>query len=832
MAIGCVSASDSDNSLQSIDDKADLKDSIIPDGGELTSSNEWYVDASSSEGGDGSRDAPFNNLNSAITHSKDGNTIYIAPGTYSGSGLNVNLSIDKSLNLIKLGEGDVIFDGEGTYQIFSISSSSFNIDGLTFTHGMSDENGGAIYFANGLKDSKINASFIENNARLGGAIYFNDKIINNTFTGSYIRNEVKSNGGAILVNGIANYNTFSADFCENKGNGYYGGAIHFTNHTSDNKFYGNFLNNYIVEGSGGGIVFDWDVNNTIFAANFSNNYVYHFPSAAFEVYGTFYNNTVSGYFENNREAAVLLSICIDNTFNATFINNSARYGGILSIETSINNYFSCIFINNRGQKGSALNFMMDVINTTIEGAFINNTATIFGGAISIYPYINSRDYKIQNLTISADFINNTAQRYGGAVYLVTNYSVQFEDSFFENNHAKNGGAIYLDVANVYFDSCIFNDNDAEDGGAIINYGNLTISNSQFGDNTATLGTNYISLKDNATLTLNNVTPEDLRQLRLGNLILNASNITYGENVRIIANVTYEKNVPFNDGKISVVVNGKTYSADVSDGIGTIEIPGLDAGNYTVNVTYDGNEYISTAPVEFSVLKQDTDIAATNKAYTVDYGGTYSIELKDANGNPVSGKKVEFILDGKDIGYATTDAEGIASIELTPKILKESGIKSLEIRFDGDVNYNPASKAVEITVNKQKAKILPNEKSYNNAKNIKKYPATFKNSNEKAVKKVKVRLDFKLGTYKTSKNQCIVLSLYNIKWTEEIGPDGKIIITDRNNETLCILTINCFKDGKTMIIDFDYKRDQPNQFTLYVTLNLETLGEVLINFISL
>ena len=488
LSVTCVCAGD-DNSINGIDEDGIYLENggnaFLQEDNTITSSNEWYVDGNKIEDGNGSADNPFNNLKSSIDQSKEGDTIHIAPGTYKGSGLNVNLSIDKGLNLVNSGAGDVILDGESKYRIFNVSAQSLNVTGLTFTHGYCEDYGGAIYFANGLSDSRIDADFIENNARLGGAIYFDGIMNNNVFTGSYIRNEVLSNGGAMLVTGIATNNLFSADFRENKGKGYYGGAIHFTNQTSHNTFLGNFTGNVIVEGSGAGIVFDWDVNDTVFLANFSNNRVHEFPSAAFEVYGTSCNNTFGGYFENNVESAVLLSKCIDCTFNATFVNNSARHGGILSLEQSINNYINCTFINNRGQRGTALNIIMNVINTTIDGLFVNNTSTRLGGAIAIYPYIETMNYTIENVTIKGIFINNTAASYGGAVYLVSRSGVLFNGSVFESNSAQNGGAIYLNAPDVVADSCVFvNNNAGNNGGAIYSHEALDLIGCRFENNTA------------------------------------------------------------------------------------------------------------------------------------------------------------------------------------------------------------------------------------------------------------------------------------------------------------------------------------------------------------
>jgi len=88
--------------------------------------NVWYVNGTQS-GGDGSTpETAFNTFNTALTNENiaDGDTIMVASGEYKGNGVNVGLTIDKELNIIKYGDDEAIFDGECKYQIFKITSTS------------------------------------------------------------------------------------------------------------------------------------------------------------------------------------------------------------------------------------------------------------------------------------------------------------------------------------------------------------------------------------------------------------------------------------------------------------------------------------------------------------------------------------------------------------------------------------------------------------------------------------------------------------------------------------------------------------------------------------
>ena len=126
----------------------------------------------------------------------------------------------------------------------------------------------------------------------------------------------------------------------------------------------------------------------------------------------------------------------------------------------------------------------------------------------------------------------------------------------------------------------------------------------------------------------------------------------------------------------------------------------------------------------------------------------------------------FTLNGKNIGSATTNAKGIASIKLTAATLKtaKAGNKNIVIQFAGDNNYNPAAKTAKITINKEKTKIVAKKKTFKKAKKVKKYTVTLKNSKNKAVKKVKVILKVKGKTYtaKTSKKGKATFKIKNLK----------------------------------------------------------------------
>ena len=92
----------------------------------------------------------------------------------------------------------------------------------------------------------------------------------------------------------------------------------------------------------------------------------------------------------------------------------------------------------------------------------------------------------------------------------------------------------------------------------------------------------------------------------------AENITVGDKAVIFIETPQDLY-----GNVTVRVGGENYTVFVSGGKGTLVVPGLDVGEYVVNVTFDGSEKYE--PVEnsniFNVNKVETtesDIKVINQ----------------------------------------------------------------------------------------------------------------------------------------------------------------------------------------------------------------------------
>ena len=234
---------------------------------------------------------------------------------------------------------------------------------------------------------------------------------------------------------------------------------------------------------------------------------------------------------------------------------------------------------------------------------------------------------------------------------------------------------------------------------------------------------------------------------IADVFFNVINTTYEDTLKVVVDVT-SNNIPVNEGNVSIMINNGIHIANVVNGSAIIEIPNLNAGTYDGNITYSSHNYMkSEKPVSFDVLKRNVIISASNEAYVINYGGKYSLTVPG-----IAGEKVIVALNGKNIGSAITDANGVATISLTANVLKaaKAGIKSLVIKLDSS-NFQAPAKTVKITINKEKTKITAKKKTFKKAKKVKKYQITLKNSKNKAVNNVKVTLKVKGKTYKAKTN---------------------------------------------------------------------------------
>ena len=288
--------------------------------------NEVYLSANKGNDvrGTGFEDSPYQTLAKAMENIGDGATVYVGAGNYIGEG-NVNMNIDKPLNILKTGEGDAVFDAKGAGRIFDVNVNTLNISGLTLKSGNVLDNGGAIRFNKDLVDSFINVSCIDNIAEFsrGGALYFAADIVNSTVEGEF-SNDVNSlsYGGAIYVNGNVTNSSIRGSFINNQVS--IGSAIFFNGDVVDSTIGGEFINN--TAANYGTVFFNGNLVNSIINASFENNTLLSGDGCALYVNGDCLNCTIDGLYDRNKvlEGSVIYfgNDVANLTLSGTFANNT------------------------------------------------------------------------------------------------------------------------------------------------------------------------------------------------------------------------------------------------------------------------------------------------------------------------------------------------------------------------------------------------------------------------------------------------------------------------------------------------------------------------------
>ncbi len=423
----------------------------------------------------------------------------------------------------------------------------------------------------------------------------------------------------------------------------------------------------------------------------------------------------------------------DFTFNATHDADYVNGIGIHRRNLTIDGQGHVIDGNGLARMFNVTKDNITFQNIKFVNGYVNN-----GGAL----HITGKNVKIINCT----FTNNKASIEGGAIFLRASEGL-IEKSVFSNNTAIYNAAVYMNSANAKVMNSHFENNRADISAGAIGWAkkdNGIIDNCTFKNNSAH------NEGGGAIFWNQSLNGKILNSIFINNYAnFNGSAIfwSYG-NDGIIDNCTFTNNTATVTGG-AIFIKGNNNTISNSGFINNTAKTG-GAISTTNKLNLNKNTFEDNRPDDIRNI--NPTITAKNPNYVINYGGKYSITLKDGIGNALEGKKVTFMLNGKNIGSALTASNGVAVISLTAKILKVAkyGKKNLVISFE-DSNYNKVTKTVKITINKEKTKLVGKNAKFRKSKKTKKYSVILKNSKGKAIKKVYVTLKVKGKTYKAKTN---------------------------------------------------------------------------------
>ncbi len=752
---------------------------------------------------------------SAISILAPNGTIYILSGNYN----QYNIIITENMTITGENQVGTIINANGLGTIFNITNGvNFTICNLTLKNGNATY-GGAIYSEGNL--TVTNCTFNGNNATGGGAImnlYGNLTVANSTFTGN------NATGGGAILN-IGDLHVVNCIFKQNSATDSSGGAI-MTIDGNSTVANSTFTDNNAVNSSGGAII-NLESNLTITNSTFTGNTVTNGSGGALmNLFGdlnvtnsTFSGNnaTYGGAIMNwygdavlqfNRIVGNTASLgsaiycdygTLDATLNWWGSNNSPADKVATGME-GIVNYDPWIVLttntsSNKVLNGGSSNITVDLLHDS-NGSYHNpslghvpdgtsisfagtlgnlnpvNTVLINGQAASVFT-ANAAGTAVINAIVdgvtvpvsiasqatTSTTVDNVTIFVGQTVTFTAHVTDYYGNSVNEGSvkFVVNGKDVVTPVKNGIVTLTVPFNWTVGDYIITANYLGTSIYDASTG--TGTLKVNYIPT----------------------NVSVTSQHNYAGQETTLTATVTDYWGKPVSNGSVNFTVNNvNAGSVNIVNGVATLnwKIPSdWTVGNYTITAYYLGNENYTASSGNNSLTVQKTPTIITVENITGLNSQTVDLKAKltDSYGHLLTGKTVNFKMNGTNIGTATTGSDGIATLNY-----KLNGTKNFVItaEFAGNSAYINSTVNGTLTVNPSADLYLMITTSSKNPKVCEQFLLTYKLGNKGPDAAQNVEITFKLpeGLDFVNLNVDTGKCTYNettrtVTWTLESVPVG-------------------------------------------------------------
>ena len=398
----------------------------------------------------------------------------------------------------------------------------------------------------------------------------------------------------------------------------------------------------------------------------------------------FVNNTLS----SGSDKAVIYNkgnlTIVESGFNDNILDSPIVYSSLKSSNVIIN---ESTFENNTNSPGNMILIRnadsVKIISTEfVENRLAENIIDVIGCG---------------NVLINSAFINNTEG--ANVIHASGNSNLLIEDSIFTSNTMDRDVIQTIDNKQSIISGCTFTDNAVENV-IKINDKNISVLESTFTANTLSengalyIGTNINATVDNCVFSDNNAGSyrniySDNPNVKITNTVFDAMNvdfsvydIDYGQNETIKGTIDIGTNLNFT---ANLVINGKTYSVNVTDNKFTHNVKRPSAGDHTVVLNAEdsnSNSYIFDKITKiFTVNQIEQLLNVTIK--DINYGEKLNVTILANKPN-----NVVFELNGK-----TYTNETLQNLTLA------AGDYLIVAKSSGDKNYLPATAFVHVKVHK-------------------------------------------------------------------------------------------------------------------------------------
>ena len=190
------------------------------------------------------------------------------------------------------------------------------------------------------------------------------------------------------------------------------------------------------------------------------------------------------------------------------------------------------------------------------------------------------------------------------------------------------------------------------------------------------------------------------------LSLDPSSVKKDNSTAITAMLVDGNGSPVANQEISFSVGTTSIGSETTDSSGKatqIFVANVDAGTYAVSASFAGTvDYKpSSQTTNLTVEPFKTTLVLDIVPSSTVLGDTVTLKvtLKDEKGIPLPNENVEFQINGTTIDSATTDSNGVASIQYKTSIAGTLDIKAV---FAGETNYENSSTIAKLVVNTSSA----------------------------------------------------------------------------------------------------------------------------------
>ena len=307
------------------------------------------------------------------------------------------------------------------------------------------------------------------------------------------------------------------------------------------------------------------------------------------------------------------------------------------------------------------------VKITVNGVTYTKTTDENGTvSLNISQNVGTYDVAVEVDNITADYMVTVLSTINASDIESKTKTFIFTAVFIdgEGNYLTDGTNVSFNIKGVIYDSQVTGDK----GSASIN---LTLDRGRY------IITAYNPVSDEHATNSIAVNLKDVI------MILSNDEITVGENATISITLPNDAS-----GNVTATINGKTYTNHVNNGKTNIIIPYLTAGNYTVPVTYSGDDKYNGAKGDANVTVNKVDATITIDAPPITEGDNATVTVtlpEDTIGTVTIGNEVIHLQNGTASAILTNLPIGNITVPIT---------------YSGDDKYNPIETSVNVTVNPQ------------------------------------------------------------------------------------------------------------------------------------